>query len=251
MAIASCYIYGTVSSNGYRILAYITKKGVRLENKQIFVSTDCNLETRRSFSPTSYWPVGLPLCYHDVGFLNFFIKVFEGVDWEDLLFSAGRTDSTPEYGRDFRTDHNARVMEIRASGRTESESASLQCLGKDVNQSRLRNQWQLLTAMEPAMFGWTFQTEERALKRDELRHTGPVNFNQTSAYQDIWPQTFLSDILLPWDVQGSDALYKSTFGELPGSQKLGRLITNLVSTDMFPAERSATSLYCPSLSNGA
>jgi hypothetical protein len=142
-------------------------------------------------------------------------------------------------------------MEMEANGRTESESAFLQSVGKDVNQGRLRNQWQLLTAMEPAMFSWTFQTEERALKRDEIRHAARVDFNQTSANQDIWPQTSLSDILLPWDIQGPNASCKSTFGELPSPQKLGRLITNLVSTDMFPAERSATLPYCLSLSNGA
>jgi len=121
----------------------------------------------------------------------------------------------------------------------EHRPVSIKCIGKGLNRSRLRSQWELLESMDPSHFGWSYQTEEGAHQQDELRHTGMTDFNQTSLNQDIWPQQSILALLHVWDCGEAvgpmecDALFR----ELEWPQRLGRLIADIVSTDEFPAER--------------
>lgn len=136
----------------------------------------------------------------------------------------------------------ARVAEIKARNLKESESFSIGCTARDFHHVRLRRQWEMMTCMHSKMFGWTYQTKEQAHRRDNLKHAGRTDYNQHSPNQDIWPQTSISALLKLWEfVRNEESIEQESkpwFDELSSGWKLGRLIANIVSTDLFPAQRS-------------
>jgi hypothetical protein len=164
------------------------------------------------------------------------------VDWEDLLFDRATTDS--EQGT-FWDRHNARAAEINASNMTASESIAVKCFGRDIRHDRLRRQWELITSMHSARFGWKYQTDEQARRRDDLKHAGRIDYNQSGSNIDLWPQTSMAALLKIWEF--TEWLeYKNTEpmhwpDELSNPWKVGRLIVNIVATDLFPVRWSVYS----------
>ena len=157
------------------------------------------------------------------------------MDWEDVLFETQTTDTEQGTARD---RHEARVAEIKAKGLKESESFDVRCIGRDVRLDRLRRQWELIISMYSVRFLWTYQTDEQARRRDDLKHAGRTDYNQTSSNLDLWPQTSMAALLKIWEFteeSPNHINYMHWFDEVSDPQKVGRLIANIVSTDLFPA----------------
>jgi hypothetical protein len=104
------------------------------------------------------------------------------------------------------------------------------CHAETVLGARLRGFWSWLSAIVPHRFHWLHQTKERSLRRNQRRHVGYLDLNQSSQNYDIWPQTSTESLLCFWE-NGNCA------HELSWSSLFGRLIINAVATDMFPAHR--------------
>jgi hypothetical protein len=138
--------------------------------------------------------------------------------------------------------HNARAAEIKAKGLKESDSFTIGCVGRDVRHERLRRQWEMITSMHSTSFCWTYQTDEKARRRDDLKHAGRTDYNQESLNQDIWPQTTTASLLRMWEATDPDEYTGKDpsiwFDELSNPRKVGRLVANIVATDLFPVRWS-------------
>lgn len=163
--------------------------------------------------------------------------MFENVNWgQSGCFELGLTDSEP--------DVITYSLSSGSSGSPPEASnvsppplpcrATITCQGTDLTQSRARGHWNTITAMDPARFSWKYQTEERALRRNQTRHTGYVDFNQHARNHDIWPQNSFPAIISHWDAN-------VTRGRLPNAHELssprmfGRWLVAAVETELFPA----------------
>jgi hypothetical protein len=141
--------------------------------------------------------------------------------------------------------HDVRAAEIKVKGLKESKSFTVGCIGRDIRHERLRRQWEMITAMYSARSSWNYQTDEQARRRDDLKHAGRTDYNQESLNQDIWPQTSMASLLKMWESTEPDEYTEiepmSWFDELSNPRKVGRLIANIVATDLFPVQWSVYS----------
>jgi hypothetical protein len=169
-------------------------------------------------------------------------QIFSGVDWEDLLFDRATTDSEQGTARD---RHNARAMEIKANNMKASESIAVECIGRNIQHDRWRRQWELIISMYSARFGWNYQTDEQARRRDDLKHAGRTDYSQASSNLDLWPQTSMAALLKIWEftehVGYMEKEQMHWLDELSNPWKVGRLIANIVATDLFPVRWSVCS----------
>jgi hypothetical protein len=90
--------------------------------------------------------------------------------------------------------------------------------------------------MSPDKFSWRRQTEERALRRNRIRHAGHVDFNQQALNHDIWPQHSFPPLIFHCDANRYEEALLPTVRELPMARILGRWIANAVETELFPAQ---------------
>jgi hypothetical protein len=89
--------------------------------------------------------------------------------------------------------------------------------------------------MVPHKFDWKYQTDERALRRNEARHTGYVDLNQQARNHDIWPQNSFPAVISHWEAtQHKEPL--PTVYELKWPCMMGRWLAKVVETEMFPAQ---------------
>jgi hypothetical protein len=96
------------------------------------------------------------------------------------------------------------------------------------NSPSLRTQWELLATVEPSVFPWTYQDPRVLQRRDEVRSAGNTAINDTSRDLDIGfsgAATRLCSTLLKGVAQE----------EVAFRVVAGRLIADLVSSDMLPA----------------
>jgi hypothetical protein len=94
-------------------------------------------------------------------------------------------------------------------------------------------------------FLWVPQKEENAINSDQTEQTGTLDFNRASLNEDSWSQSSISALLRVWDFGDhyKYSLSKPVAEELPYSRRLGRLIANVVSTNLFPVEQSVHILF--------
>lgn len=109
------------------------------------------------------------------------------------------------------------------------------CRGRHLTRPRARGQWNTVAIMTPDKFAWNHQTEERALRRNRIRHAGYVDFNQQALNRDMWPQHSFSPLISHCDASRYEDSILPTVRELPMSRILGRCIANAVETELFPA----------------
>jgi hypothetical protein len=76
------------------------------------------------------------------------------------------------------------------SSRPEYSKLVITCRGVNLARPRGRGQWNMFATMVPDKFDWKCQTDERALRRNQARHTGYVDLNQPARNHDIWPQNY-------------------------------------------------------------
>jgi hypothetical protein len=84
--------------------------------------------------------------------------------------------------------------------------------------------------MVPDRFQWSPQKQERALRRNEKRHVGYLDLNQHSTNYDLWPQHSMENLISLWEGSETDVIPST---EIDWPSKFGRLITNVVATDLF------------------
>jgi hypothetical protein len=117
--------------------------------------------------------------------------------------------------------------EIEYSGRVVHRS-------KRVAQPRARGQWSLLASLSSYPLTWEPQMDSHHIDGGSSDHGGFLDLNQQALNHDIWSQTSLSALLSHRTATETyDPL--STVGEVGLSQMLGRLLANVVGTEMFPA----------------
>jgi hypothetical protein len=96
------------------------------------------------------------------------------------------------------------------------------------NSSSSRTQWELLATVEPSVFPWTYQDPQLLQQRDELRSAGNTAINDASRNLDI-------------RFTGAATRFCSTLlkgvaeGEVAFRVMAGRLIADLLSSDILPA----------------
>lgn len=168
------------------------------------------------------------------------IQVFDGIHWE-APFVTDDTDSGRPWISRLRdsSPKPAKVEETTAG----HKYISINCMSNHVNQARLRNQWELLVSMDPLKFHWSYQTEEKALRRQQVRYTKGINWNQQSLNRDIWPQASVMALFQLYEAHDPSKPWEyvsmAPLGEIKRPQELGRLVARLVSTDAFPSGRFA------------
>lgn len=79
-------------------------------------------------------------------------------------------------------------------------------------------------------FGWKPQTPARALRRQEKRRVGHLDFNQSAELQDIWPQNIAATILR----MSTGPTILAT--EIPWQCRLGSILADSISTSFFPSQ---------------
>ena len=154
--------------------------------------------------------------------------MFSGFNWDHEAFHPNSGTSTSDHSTANLSDPTIK----------DERNAYIRCISSDLLQPRLRHQWHLLTAMQPDDFRWISQTEEDAIKSDQMERNGTLDFNHASLNEDIWSQYSISALLRVWDFGDhyKHSLSKPVAEELPYSCRLGRLIANVVSTNLFPVK---------------
>ena len=157
-------------------------------------------------------------------------QVFDGVSWGPAHFlHQATTDSSDTKIPKQHSDDLDRPIPFESDSDA-GDRENVTCEAKNVLAVRLRGFWSFLSAIVPHRFAWLHQTKERTLRRNRRRHVGYVDLNQRSRNCDIWPQNTIERLLCCWE-RDSCAL------ELNWSSIFGRLIINVIATDMFPAQR--------------
>jgi hypothetical protein len=135
------------------------------------------------------------------------------------------------------TDSSASVSKNNDDADTENwqdadadMEVAVDCSSGTFSTPRLRGFWTFLSSMVPERFQWSLQTHERALRRNERRHVGYLDLNQPSTNHDLWPQHSMENLLSLWEDSETDIIPST---EIDWPSKFGRLITNVVATDLF------------------
>jgi hypothetical protein len=171
------------------------------------------------------------------GLLTIRIQVFDNVNWvEDGSFQLASTDSEVSermYGSS--GSSGSPPESPRASSPPTHYKSTSSCRGKNLTRPRDRGHWNTFVTMFPPKFNWKCQTHERALRRHEARHTGYVALNEHARNHDIWPQNSFPPMISHWEA----TLKKECLN--PGNERswqcmIGRWLTTVVATDMFPAQ---------------
>jgi hypothetical protein len=157
------------------------------------------------------------------------------VDWDqEALFTIGSTNSSDTLAR----KHNPICKKKSMKDPKLPHETAIHCHLRSIQQPRVRMQWQLMQSMRPSWSQWRYQTEARAKRRHARRHTGFIDYNQTSPNQDVWPQASIPAFLhilrertIPWCIP------VDWLGEAHILNEIGRLISNMVATVAFPPQR--------------
>jgi hypothetical protein len=160
-------------------------------------------------------------------------QVFDNIDWmQDGSFQLASTDS--EVFRKNSSDPPGSPPESpRVPPRPAYSKFAITCQGKNLARSRGRGQWNMFATMIPDKFDRKCQTPERALRRDQARHTEYVDLNQPARNHDIWPQNSFPAVISHWESRHMELL--PAVHELSWPRMMGRWLAMVVETEMFPA----------------
>jgi len=151
---------------------------------------------------------------------------------QDGSFQLASTDSEV-FGRNSSDSSGSPPEPRRVSSRPAHLKSAVTCRGKGVVRPRGRGQWNMFATMVPHKFDWKYQTHERALRRDQARHTGYVDLNQPARNHDIWPQNSFPAVISHWESLHMELL--PAVHELSWPRMMGRWLTTAVETEAFPA----------------
>jgi hypothetical protein len=160
-------------------------------------------------------------------------QVFDNIDWmQDGSFQFASTDSEVP-GRNSSDSSGSPPESFRVSSRLTHLKFAITCRGQNLARPRDRGPWNTFVTMIPDKFDWKYQTHERALRRDQARHTGYVDLNQAARNHDIWPQNSFPAVISHWESLHMELL--PTVHELSWPRMMGRWLATVVETEMFPA----------------
>lgn len=124
---------------------------------------------------------------------------------------------------------------------TEQEAlmTAICCRPREIRYPRDRRQYDLLHLMHPIHFNGRYRTKAHA-EQHCTRLTNCKEYSQRSVNQDLWPQTAISDLLLPvqpkYDPTRIPPVQATDLSEVQQTRDVGRLIANAVATEVFPCQ---------------